>query len=55
MKRSVKKEWHAPKSPVGSGDYYGTGIKQPVGKPVRSYLTDTISKSELSTPPKKIA
>jgi|GEM_PF-2779859 len=34
MKSSNKtvKNWHAPKSSKGSGDSYGTGIKQPVGK-----------------------
>lgn len=34
MKSGIKKtkNWHEPKSPKGSGDGYGSGIKQPIGR-----------------------
>jgi hypothetical protein len=48
------KEWHAPKSPIGMGDFYGPGIKNPVGKMIDSYI-DIIPKKGISTPPKKLA
>ena len=31
------KQAHAGSSPVGSGDYYGTGVKNPMGKTIRDY------------------
>lgn len=54
MKKSLKKEWHTPRSPVGSGDFYGTGIKQPIGKSIRSYMEVSSPKKSLN-PPKKLA
>ena len=44
------------KNSGASGDYYGTGIKNPVGK-VRSSTVgfNPVSGKKLKTPPKKIA
>lgn len=53
MKKAVKKEWHAPKSPVGRGDFYGRGIKQPVGKSIRSYMDNPVK--NVGSPPKSLA
>ncbi len=50
-----RKEWHTANTKYGMGDHYGTGIKQPVAKPVRSYLTDSIPERKLSKPPKSLA
>ena len=48
-------EWHAPRSPKGSGDFYGQGIKNPVGKVVRNYMDSPIGSKNLGTPPKSLA
>lgn len=48
------KEWHAPKSPKGMGDFYGYGIKNPVGRIVDSYM-DIVPKKGNSKPPKALA
>jgi hypothetical protein len=57
MKKSkVKKESHAPNSPVGSGDYYGQGIRNPMGKIRRDYLgVMAIKPKSVKTPPKSLA
>ncbi len=55
MKKSKSKEAHVSKSKVGSGDYYGSGIRNPIGK-VRDVmgLTPTNPK-KLKNPPKSLA
>ena len=52
----VKKEWHAPKSAKGMGDYHGTAIKNPVGK-IRELQMNFSSPSpkKMKTPPKSLA
>lgn len=49
LKSPVKslKEWHTSNSPKGMGDYYGAGIKNPVGKMDRDYLSSGISKNNV--------
>ncbi len=46
---------HTPKSSYGMGDYYGTGIKQPIGK-VRDVMGYKPGKStKMGKPPKSLA
>jgi len=55
MKNSKKtKEWHAPKSPMGSGDYHGIGIRNPVGR-IREDFSASVPKGKLNTPPRSLA
>ena len=48
------KQTHTSNSPIGSGDYYGTGVKNPIGKSVRDYLNNPM-KAKKMTPPKSMA
>lgn len=54
MNQSTKKLFHVPKSKVGSGDAYGSGVRQKVGTVVRSYL-DGAEKPKKMSAPKKLA
>ena len=49
------KNAHEPKSPKGMGDYYGTAIKQPLGKSRDVLGVAPLSKSKVKTPPKSLA
>jgi hypothetical protein len=54
--QKVKKEWHAPTTKYGMGDYYGQGIKAKVGR-IRDDsmgMVDMPSK-KLKVPPKSLA
>ena len=52
----IKKEWHAPNSEKGMGDYYGTAIKNPIGKIRDSQMNfSSPSPHKLKTPPKSLA
>ncbi len=53
--KGLKKEWHTANTKYGMGDYYGTGIKQPVAKPIRDYINDVVPQKKLSKPPKTLA
>lgn len=46
----VKKEWHAPNSPKGMGDFYGQAIKNPVGKIKTSYMDIVTPMSKMKKP-----
>lgn len=46
---------HTPKTQLGMGDFYGTSIKQPLGKTRSSIGTNPISKKKLGKPPKSMA
>ncbi len=46
---------HTPKSQIGMGDYYGTGIKNKVGKVREIIGVDKISNKKLGKPPKSLA
>lgn len=50
------KEWHAPNSKIGMGDYYGTAIKNPQGR-IRddSMGYKSMNLSDLKKPPKSLA
>lgn len=57
MKKTKKLEFaHTPRSPQGMGDYYGTGVRQPLGK-MRSDSMGMVqvTPKELKTPPKSLA
>lgn len=49
------KEWHSSNAKIGSGDYYGTGVRNPVGTIQRDYLNGSTSKPKKMKPPKSLA
>lgn len=49
------KEAHASPSKVGSGDYYGSGIKQKVGIIRDDYLNNPVPAKKMKKPPKSLA
>lgn len=46
--------WEAKGAKHGSGDYYGSGVRNPVGK-LRDFGINPVSKKGLTKPPKKLA
>lgn len=50
-------DWHVSNTSLGMGDYYGTGIKQKIGKVRDSYtpMARPASKKQLKIPPKTLA
>ena len=48
-------ESHAPSSQRGMGDYYGTGIRNPVGKPIEIMGMKNIAPRKFGKPPKSLA
>lgn len=46
---------HTPKSPKGMGDFYGTGIRQPLGKMREGMGMQEITPKKLKKPPKSLA
>jgi len=48
-------ESHTPPSPKGSGDHYGTGIRQKIGTIQRDYINDVIPSKKTKNPPKALA
>lgn len=56
MKKGKPKMAHTPSSPKGSGDYYGRGIKQPVGRLRESFVMEANQSSKkYGKPPKSLA
>ncbi|HMH10170.1 MAG TPA: hypothetical protein VK553_05635 [Candidatus Nitrosopolaris rasttigaisensis] len=53
--KSQKKEWHAPKSQIGMGDYYGSGVKNPMGRVRDGMGMNDVPKKKMKTPPKSWA
>jgi hypothetical protein len=52
----VKKEWHAPNSPKGMGDYHGTAIKNPIGRMREDQIGFSApAPKSVKTPPKSLA
>lgn len=43
------------KNKCASGDYYGTGVKNPVGKIRYSYMDSSAKPNQLKKPPKALA
>lgn len=54
--RAKNNEAHTAPKKFGMGDYYGTGMKQPMGK-VRDATVGSIpvDRGQLKTPPKSLA
>jgi len=53
--KSKVKSAHTPKTKTGMGDYYGTGVKNPIGK-VRDVMgMKPLGSKKLSKPPKSLA
>lgn len=46
---------HTPRTKKGSGDFYGTGIKNKVGRIIDVTGYNDIPKSKLRKPPKSLA
>lgn len=58
MKKSKKDPYpnaHTAKTKYGSGDFYGSGVRQKFGKSVISTTNQPLSKSKLKKPPKTLA
>lgn len=55
-KTTKHKEWHSSNQKYGMGDYYGSGIKQPIGRVRESYLDNySMTPKKMKTPPKSLA
>lgn len=50
-----KKESHVSNTQFGGGDYYGTGVKQKVGRVREDYMSNPISPKKMGKPPKSLA
>jgi hypothetical protein len=56
MKKLKKtKAAHTPKSQKGLGDYYGTGVRAPIGKMREGLGMQQLTHKKLKTPPTKLA
>ena len=49
------KESHTAPTKLASGDFYGQGMKNKVGKSIEGMGFKTISKSKMGKPPKSLA
>jgi len=50
-----KKEWHASSSKIGMGDFYGSGIKQKVGRFREDFMSNPTPAKKLGKPPRSLA
>lgn len=48
-------ESHVANTKFGMGDYYGSGIKNPIGTMKRDYLSDTVKPKKTIKPPRSLA
>lgn len=48
-------EDHCANAKIGMGDFYGTGVKNPVGRIRDSYTTTPVAPGKVKTPPKSLA
>lgn len=55
MKKLKPFENHVAKTKFGMGDYYGSGIKNPIGTTRRDYINDVKSTKKQGKPPKSLA
>ena len=53
--KTSRNQVHTPKSPIGMGDYYGTGIKNPIGKMRDSYMDGPVKPNNKRKPPRSLA
>jgi len=49
------KNSHTSNQKIGMGDYYGQGIRNPVGRSRDSYIGKIIKPKDLKKPPKSLA
>ena len=49
------KQFHTASTQTGSGDYHGTGIRNPVGRMRDSYAINAVSDKKLGKKPKALA
>lgn len=49
------KQAHTMNAKYGMGDYYGTGVKNPMGRIIDSMGTNPVSKKKMGNPPKSLA
>jgi hypothetical protein len=54
-KAKATREWHTAPTKYGMGDYYGTGIKQPVARIREDYMMPQMSSKKIGKPPKALA
>lgn len=55
MKKAKTKQAHTSQSKIGMGDYYGSAIKQKVGRAIDVMGSKSLSSRKLSKPPKSLA
>lgn len=54
--KTSRNQTHTPKSPKGLGDYYGTGVRQKIGKMREDSMGMLeITPNKLKKPPKSLA
>lgn len=49
------KEWHVANTKYGMGDHYGTGVKNPIGKPIEIMKVKPVGSKKTGKPPKSLA
>lgn len=55
MKKSNPSQWHVNKSQIGMGDFYGTGIRQKIGRMRDGLGFEAVSPTKLKKPPRSLA
>jgi hypothetical protein len=53
-KKPYKGQAHTPASSKGMGDYYGTGVRAKLGRMRDGMGMQTLSKNQLSKPPRSL-
>lgn len=53
--KTNRDQWHTSRSPKGMGDYYGTGVRQKIGRVREGLGMETLNPKQLKTPPKSLA
>ena len=54
-KVKVPKFSHTPNSKKGMGDSYGTGVRNPMGKPIDVFADKPVKAKNIGKPPKSFA
>lgn len=49
------KQWHVPNTKIGTGDFYGTGVKNKVGRSIYNSMEPKMGNQKLGKPPKSLA
>lgn len=55
IKGKANKQFHTPNSQSGIGDFYGSGVRNKVGKMRDGFGSVEVSKSKMKKPPKSLA